>query len=76
MQGRTRFSLGYYLLVFAAIFGLQTFFFSGPGVEQIPYSDFLERVKRDRVEEVVITDESIVGVMKSEEKPGKPASPT
>jgi len=75
MQGRTRFSLGYYLFVFAAIFMLDSLLFSGPGVKEVPYSELLDRVQANEVEEVVITESKIYGVMKDPAKPGKKGEP-
>ena len=65
MNPRTRFSTLYYLLVFAVIFGLDLLFFSGPAVQEIPYSEFLKRVTNNEVQTVVITPDQIYGVMKS-----------
>jgi len=64
MQGRTRFSLGYYLAVFAIIFALDSLLFSGHAVEEIPYSEFLDRVEGNRVERLVITQDKLYGLMK------------
>ena len=65
MEGRARFSIAYYLVVFAVILAIQSFFFSGHAVEEIAYSDFLKRVDAGHVEEVVITPERLYGLMKS-----------
>ena len=71
MEGRARFSLGYYFFVFAMIFGLNYLLFSGPGVKKVPYSEFLDRVETDRVEEVVLTEDTLYGLMKSPKAEGK-----
>jgi cell division protease FtsH len=72
MQQRTKFSIWYYLIVLAVILALDSTFFSGPGVPQIAYSDFLERVQNDQVERVVITQDAIYGVARA---PGAPVAP-
>ena len=64
MQGRTRFSLGYYLVVFAIIFAVDSLLFSGHAAEEVPYSTFLDRIDRDEVEKAVITQDKIYGYMK------------
>src|SRR5262245_26360980 len=69
MQPRTKFSIWYYLTVLAVILALDSMLFSGAGVQQIAYSDFLTRVENDQVERVVITQDEIYGAM-------KPPSPT
>ena len=65
MENRTRFSIIYYLIVFMLIFSLDSMLFGGSGVKKIPYSEFLERVRSDRVEEVVLTEDTIYGLLKS-----------
>src|SRR5215470_10562946 len=67
MQPRTKFSIGYYLAVFAVILALDSWLFSGTAVPQIAYSDFLDRVQKDQVERVVITQNEIYGVSKPPE---------
>src|SRR5215470_8768810 len=73
MQPRTKFSIGYYLAVFAVILLLDSFLFSGAGVPQIAYSDFLDRVQKDQVERVVITQDQIYGVSKAPAAAAAPA---
>jgi cell division protease FtsH len=69
MQPRTRFSVWYYITVFAVILALDSVLFSGAGVPQIAYSDFLARVEKDQVERVVITQDQIHGAMKAPDAP-------
>ena len=68
MENRTRFSIGYYLFVFATILMIQSLFFSGHEVKEKTYSDFLKDVDEGKVEEVVITPEKLYGLMKSSEE--------
>ena len=70
MDKRVRFSLAYYLWVFGLILLAQWTFFSSPAVEEIPYSEFLDRVRGDKVADVVITPEKLYGVMKGPEGQG------
>ena len=72
MQPRTRFSIWYYLTVLGVILALDSLLFSGPGVPQIAYSTFLDRVQKDQVERVVITQNQIYGVMKPPDAPPAP----
>ena len=65
MENRTRFSILYYLVVFMAIFSLNSMLFGGSGVKKVAYSEFLDRVKNDRVEEVVLTEDTLYGLLKS-----------
>ena len=64
MENRTRFSLSYYVLLFAIIFFMDSFLFSGPSVKDIPYSEFIDRVTADKVESVVLVKDQITGLMK------------
>ncbi|MAI80078.1 MAG: ATP-dependent zinc metalloprotease FtsH [Myxococcota bacterium] len=75
MNGRARFSILYYLVVFLAIFSLNSMLFDGTGVKKIPYSQFLDLVRQDLVEEVVLTEDTLYGLKKSphtETKKGEP----
>ena len=40
MIKRSKFSIGYYLILFLLMLFLETMFFSGPAVKEIPYSKF------------------------------------
>src|SRR5512147_1477134 len=76
MQPRTKFSLWYYLIVFAVILAVDSALFSGAGVPQIAYSEFLARVDRDQVERVVITQDEIYGAMKAPTPAAGAAAPS
>jgi len=65
MEKRTKFSIFYYLLIFALIFFLESLFFSGPTVKEIPYSKFRDYIAQDSLESAVITTNKIYGVLKS-----------
>ncbi len=71
MQPRAKFSLWYYLTVLGVILALDSIFFSGASVPQIAYSEFLDRLQKDQIERVVITQNAIYGVMRA---PGAPAT--
>jgi cell division protease FtsH len=75
MQPRTRFSLWYYVTVLGIILALDSILFSGAGVPQIAYSDFLDRVQQDQVARVVITQDTIYGAMRSPDAPAASAAP-
>ncbi len=64
MNERARFSIVYYLWVFLLILFLESIFFSGPSVKEIPYSEFLDRVGKNEVKAVVLTQDEIYGEMK------------
>lgn len=70
MQNRTRFSLSYYIMLFAVIFFVDSLLFSGPSVKDIPYSEFIDRVTADKVESVVLVKNQITGLMKNPQPDG------
>jgi cell division protease FtsH len=65
MEKRTKFSIFYYLLIFGLIFFLESLFFSGPTVKDIPYSKFRDYIAKDSLESAVITTDKIYGVLKA-----------
>lgn len=65
MQKKTRFSVWYYLVVFASILLLEYFFFSKPDVKEISYKDFRDRLAAHEIQSVVITADKIHGLMAS-----------
>ena len=75
MQQHTKFSLWYTIAVLGAVLLLNALLFSGPAVPQIPYSEFLSRVTSDRVERVVITQDTIYGIDKDPNAPPAAAKP-
>ncbi|MCH2169787.1 ATP-dependent zinc metalloprotease FtsH [Myxococcota bacterium] len=68
-----RFSLAYYLGLMTVIFTVQMLFFSDPQGEEIPYSEFLDRVEANRVATVAITDDHIIGILKAPTEQGSDA---
>ncbi|MEZ5556946.1 MAG: ATP-dependent zinc metalloprotease FtsH [Pseudomonadales bacterium] len=61
---RARFSLFYYLAIFAGFLILQWLFFSQTDAPEWSYSAFLDAVQADKVAQVVITEERIYGQLK------------
>ncbi len=74
MQPQTKFSIWYTLAILGLVLLIDSALFSGPAVPQIPYSEFLDRVQRGAVERVVITQDTIYGVMRDPAAPPKPAA--
>ncbi len=61
MEKQTEFNLWYLMVALLAVLLLQSLLFSGPQVEPIPYSQFLELLEERKVEKVVISDQFITG---------------
>jgi len=72
MERTTRFSLGYYLAVFAGIFALQALFFSGFQTREVAYSQFRAWLAEGRVEDAVLTPDRIIGELKAPHEKGVP----
>ncbi len=76
MIQRSKFSIGYYLTIFLLILFLETLFFSGPAVKELPYSKFRDLIQNHKIESVIIEPDRIYGLLKSEEAPPKAAVQT
>jgi len=59
MEPKQKFSVGYYLLLFAGILTLESIFFSEPAVQEISYSRFRDLLEAGSVEKVVIEPDII-----------------
>jgi len=64
MEKRAKFSLWYFLLVFGLVFLLESMFFSAPAGRELSYGAFIQAVKSDSVQSVVIEQNKIYGLMK------------
>jgi cell division protease FtsH len=71
MEDRKKFSLGYYLLIFTSILFLETLFFSGTAVKEIPYSKFRDLIRTDKIQSVIIEPDRIYGLLKKAHADGK-----
>jgi cell division protease FtsH len=72
MEDRKKFSLGYYLMIFSLILFLETIFFSGTAVKEIPYSKFKDMIRTDKVQSVIIEPDRIYGLKKKSHVAAKP----
>ncbi len=72
MERPARFTFGYYLAMFAAIFLLQSMLFSGYKTREAAYSQFRSWISEGRVEDVVIAGDKIIGELKAPHEAGKP----
>jgi cell division protease FtsH len=64
MEPRYKFSLGYFLVLFALMLFLDSVFFSGPAVHEISYSDFRDLLREDKVQSVILEQDRIYGLEK------------
>lgn len=69
MIQRTKFSIGYYLIIFLLILFIQSIFLSEPAVKELSYSRFRDLISQNKVKSVIIESNRIYGLLKSESKP-------
>ena len=70
MPPRQTLSIGYFVLVAAVLFAVQSFF--APKVTELSYSDFKKRLGEGRLQDVVISDSLIRGKLSPEK--GEPVT--
>ncbi len=70
MEKRTRFSIGYFVLVFIVLMMIQSYLAQVYGVRVLPYSEFLLSVEQGQVAEVNITSYKIKGKFKKNDTAG------
>ncbi len=73
MEKQHKFSIGYYLFLFALIFSLESVFFSEPAVKEISYSQFRDLLQENKLQSVIIQQERIFGMEKAPPIPGATA---
>ena len=76
MVQRSKFSIGYYLMIFLFMLFLETMFFSGSAVKELPYSKFRDLIQKNKIESVILESDKIYGLLKSEQAPSKAATQT
>lgn len=65
MEKRTKFSLWYYIIVFSTLLLLDIMLFSGSRIKEISYKTFLDDLRADKIEAVVLTPAKIYGRFKT-----------
>lgn len=63
--------LGYWLLAISLLFLVQSLWASYSNVQTVPYSEFQTYLKDGRIKDVVISDQTITGTLKSPDTNGK-----
>ena len=74
MVQRSKFSVGYYLIIFLLMLFLDSMFFSGSAVKEMPYSKFRDLIQENKVKSVILESDKIYGLLKSEKAPLKAAA--
>jgi len=76
MVKRSKFSIGYYLIMLLLMFFLETMFFSGSAGKEMPYSKFRDLIQKNKIESVILESDKIYGLLKPEETSSKAATQT
>jgi cell division protease FtsH len=53
---------------------LESMFFSGPAVQELPYNRFRDFIQKNKIESVILEPDRIYGLLKSEQAPPKAAT--
>jgi cell division protease FtsH len=76
MVKRSKFSIGYYLIMFLLMLFLESMFFSGSAGKEMPYSKFRDLIQKNKIQSVILESDKIYGLLKPEQAPLKAASQT
>jgi cell division protease FtsH len=71
MEQKTQWHIGYWILAVFALLMLQNWWHAVQTVEPVPYSEFERALAEQRVAEVVVSERTITGVLKSPDARGK-----
>jgi len=63
---KTHFTIWYFLIAFLVILLIQNYFVAKKAEDVIPYSEFKEALRAEKVKDITITDETINGVREME----------
>ncbi|HWQ38495.1 MAG TPA: ATP-dependent zinc metalloprotease FtsH [Burkholderiales bacterium] len=71
MQEQTRWNVGYWILALFMFLMLQNLWQTSRQVEPVPYSEFERALSEGRVAEVLVSDRTLTGKLKSPDEKGK-----
>ena len=71
MENKTQWNLAYWLLALLVLLTLQDWWQTTRSVEAVPYSEFERALAEGRVAEVLVSDKTITGKLKSPDAKGK-----
>jgi cell division protease FtsH len=66
---KTHFTIWYFLIAFLVILLIQNYFVTKKAEDVIPYSEFKEAIRAEKVKDITITDEAINGVRETDKGP-------
>ncbi|MHB1400866.1 MAG: ATP-dependent zinc metalloprotease FtsH [Thiobacillus sp.] len=71
MEQKIQWNLAYWLIAILLLLTLQDWWQTARTVEPVPYSEFEQALKEDRVAEVLVSDKTLTGKLKSLDPKGK-----
>ncbi len=71
MEQKTQWNLAYWLIAILLLLTLQDWWQTARTVEPVPYSEFEQALKDGRVAEVLVSDKTVTGKLKSPDAKGK-----
>ncbi|MDZ7583258.1 MAG: ATP-dependent zinc metalloprotease FtsH [Thiobacillus sp.] len=71
MEQKTQWNLAYWLIAILLLLTLQDWWQTARSVESVPYSEFEQALKDGRVAEVLVSDKTLTGKLKSPDAKGK-----
>ncbi len=71
MKEKWHFSVWYLVAAFLIMWAVNVTFFAPPSPKQIPYSEFKALLKTNKIEEVILGDKIIRGILRSEDEKTK-----
>ncbi|OZA29153.1 MAG: cell division protein FtsH [Hydrogenophilales bacterium 17-61-9] len=71
MEQKTQWNLTYWLIAILLLLTLQNWWQTARSVEPVPYSEFEQALKDGRVAEVLVSDKTLTGKLKSPDAKGK-----
>ena len=71
MEKKNQWNTGYWIVAFLLLLSLQSYWQTAKTVEPVPYSEFEKALAEGRVAEVVVSDRTVTGRLKSPDSRGK-----
>ncbi|HHL40111.1 MAG TPA: ATP-dependent metallopeptidase FtsH/Yme1/Tma family protein [Deltaproteobacteria bacterium] len=71
MEQKTQWNIGYWIMALLLLLMLQEWWHTVSTVEPVPYSEFEEALEQGKVSEVIVSDQTLTGLLKEPEAGGK-----
>ncbi|HGT9034895.1 TPA: ATP-dependent metallopeptidase FtsH/Yme1/Tma family protein, partial [Escherichia coli] len=71
MEKKNQWNTGYWIVALLLLLSLQSYWQTAKTVEPVPYSEFEKALDEGRVAEVLVSDRTVTGRLKSPDSRGK-----